>query len=159
MSLRCRVHSMWVSSSSDVLGGFTMQLSRENKRLTFFPLLPAVFPLATADCHFSHPPKSTQTFNRSKFSATFNNPNKSGGGTDSTTTTTKTAAAIGDWPKEKPEHVSERLKRFSTQGNDGEAAEKIIPGQPQAANGREKKVEIHLDDEDEHKEKKEQAKA
>ncbi|GAA5849773.1 hypothetical protein JCM3766R1_000257 [Sporobolomyces carnicolor] len=112
-----------------------------------------------SDCHFSHPPKSTQTFNRSKFSATFNNPNKSGGGTDSTTTTTKTAAAIGDWPKEKPEHVSERLKRFSTQGNDGEAAEKIIPGQPQAANGREKKVEIHLDDEDEHKEKKEQAKA
>lgn len=112
-----------------------------------------------AGCHFSHPPKTSQTFNRSKFSATFNKPSPTASDSPSTTTTKPTStpakASVGEWPKENPQHVSERLKRFAVQ-NDGET-EKIIPGQTtNGGNGEEKdgdKVEIHLDDEDDQKEK------
>lgn len=115
--------------------------------------------LHSAGCHFSHPPKTSQTFNRSKFSATFNKPSPTASDSPSTTTTKPTStpakASVGEWPKENPQHVSERLKRFAVQ-NDGET-EKIIPGQTtNGGNGEEKdgdKVEIHLDDEDDQKEK------
>lgn len=108
-----------------------------------------------AGCHFSHPPKASQTFNRSKFSATFNKPSPATPATtDSTSTPAK--ASVGEWPKENPQHVSERLKRFAAQNGGGE---KIIPGQPQnsattegeAGKGADK-VEIHFED-DEEKEK------
>ncbi|GAA5923203.1 uncharacterized protein JCM15063_003569 [Sporobolomyces koalae] len=99
-------------------------------------------------CHFSHPPK---TFNRSNFSATFNKPGAAGGDS-SPSSKTSAAPTIGAWPKEKPEHVSERLKRFAASNGD-EATEKIIPGQLPVNGNDESKVEIHLDDEVDKKEK------
>ncbi|GAA5908374.1 uncharacterized protein JCM6883_004370 [Sporobolomyces salmoneus] len=114
-----------------------------------------------SDCHFSHPPKSSphsHAFNRSKFSATFNKPSPSTSSDSTKPTSTPAKAPIGDWPKENPQHVSERLKRFAVQSQEGGESEKIIPGQS-GVNGDGKKeeegdkVEIHLDDEDDHKEK------
>ncbi|GAA6012532.1 hypothetical protein JCM11491_005421 [Sporobolomyces phaffii] len=120
-----------------------------------------------SDCHFSHPPKAShgqQTFNRSKFSATFNKPSpaSSSASSDAKPTGGKGTVPIGDWPKETPQHVSERLKRFAVQD---EATEKILPGgggeqQPGQAGGKDAaqgvdKVEIHLDDDEGKEEKKE----
>jgi len=85
-------------------------------------------------CHFSHPPgrrdpahKTFQphphqpqpTYDARKFSATFNKPGQAAAAT------AKPAGAIGAWPSEGREHVSERLKRFAVEEGEGE---KIIPG-------------------------------
>lgn len=114
-----------------------------------------------ADCHFAHPPNRPAPYSKqsggggpksgSKYSATFNTPNKTG--------TSSSETKIGAWPKEAPTHVSERLKRFATAGDDaaggGGGGEKIIPGAASAANGHGQtsgkdgnndKVEIEVDD-------------
>ncbi|GAA6058711.1 hypothetical protein JCM10212_003399 [Sporobolomyces blumeae] len=127
------------------------------------------------DCHFSHPPSRSAPYNRSKFSATFNKPPPPPATTTTTTTVTPTdasakkptstpsTASVGAWPEEKPEHVSERLKRFSTQANNdsgrADDKERILPGQQGQGQGESKeagggggdKVEIHFDEEEEKK--------
>lgn len=107
-----------------------------------------------ADCHFSHPPKHAQQqqYQRSKFSATFNSSSSSASPKPTSSSSTNPKATIGDWPKENPTHVSERLKRFAVNGDNEGGGEKIIPGQ-QNGNEKEDKVEIHLDDDQDEKEK------
>ncbi|GAA5825972.1 hypothetical protein JCM5353_003476 [Sporobolomyces roseus] len=111
-----------------------------------------------SDCHFSHPPKHAQQqqYQRSKFSATFNSSSSSSSASPKPSTSTNPKATIGDWPKENPTHVSERLKRFAVNGDNEGGGEKIIPGQQNGNGGgneKEDKVEIHLDDDQDEKEK------
>ncbi|BGP04818.1 mRNA-binding protein nab2 [Rhodotorula toruloides] len=102
-----------------------------------------------ADCHFSHPPHRPAPYNRAKYSATFNKPANAGSSPSPAAAGVKKEGAIGEWPKESAEHVSERLKRFSGGEAGKDDAERIVPGQQ--GGGDDHKVEIHLDDEDEKK--------
>ncbi|GAA5904264.1 hypothetical protein JCM6882_003182 [Rhodosporidiobolus microsporus] len=107
-----------------------------------------------ADCHFSHPPSRPFPGGRKFYSASFN---KGAPGAKKT----QQESGIGAWPKESAEHVSDRLKRFSGgEGGaaEGEGVERIVPGE-KGKDAEEHKVEIHLDDDDEDKGKKEGAAA
>ncbi|GAA5845655.1 hypothetical protein JCM11251_002080 [Rhodosporidiobolus azoricus] len=109
-----------------------------------------------ADCHFSHP--SNRPFpGRKSYSASFNKSSPAGA------KKAQQESGIGAWPKESADHVSERLKRFSggeSGGKDGEdGVERIVPGGDKEKDGDENKVEIHLDDDEEDKVKKEGAAA
>lgn len=123
-----------------------------------------------ADCHFKHPAHRPAPYgaggaggNRGKYSAKFAGaaPAASPAKTSATGKSSTTEGTIAPRPDESAEHVSERLKRFAGPTSDGEPVERILPGQKAESSGVAKegessagdKVEIHLDDEDEKKDK------
>ncbi|GAA5911497.1 hypothetical protein JCM8208_006857 [Rhodotorula glutinis] len=111
------------------------------------------------DCHFAHPTRRPAAYSRNQFSATFgtaSSPSSAAGAGAGTGTAAKGGeGAIGAWPSESKEHISERLKRFAGGEAAGGDKERIVPGGGEAgkdANGDDK-VEINLDDDEEHHKK------
>jgi len=118
------------------------------------------------DCHFAHPSRRPAAYSRNQFSATFGSA-ASGAGSPSTAGSPAAGAvkgkdqgAIGAWPSESKEHISERLKRFAGGDSADADKERIVPGggdggadgSGKDANGDDK-VEINLDDDEEHHKK------